>query len=456
MDRQEILNVINSQRQFFNEGHTKNVNFRIRQLKKLLSAIKKNESKIAEALEKDLGRSEFDSFVGDILPVEKNIHYHIKNIKKWVKPQKVKSDFSSVGLIYPEPLGNVLIISPWNYPFLLSIEPLISVIAAGNCAILKPSEISSYSSEIINNIIRETFAPEYIKVIEGGIEETQMLLNEKFDHIFFTGSTTVGKIVYEAAAKNLTPVLLELGGKSPCIVDKNIDFKKTADRIILGKTFNNGQTCIAPDYVFVERKIKDRFVQELKKSIKSFYGENPQESPFYSRIINEKQFDRLMQYLNEGKITHGGKIDRDNLYIEPTLIEDVSPDFKIMQEEIFGPILPIMEYDKIEEVITFINSKPKPLALYVFSRNKRFYNNIMLKTSAGGMSINDTLMHFTSDELPFGGVGNSGIGKYHGKYGFDALSNQKGIFKNTFLFDIKGINILTRNLYCFFKKFKND
>lgn len=452
MNEHEISNLINLQKNFFYENHTKNIDFRIFQLRKLLATIEKNEAEIIKAIRKDLGRSDVDAYLGDISPIKKSIKYHIKHIKEWAKPKKVKSILpGSLSFIYPEPLGNVLIISPWNYPFLVLIDPLIGVISAGNCAILKPSEISSNTSKILNKIISETFSPEYIKVIEGGVEETQFLLRQKFDHIFFTGSTTVGKIVYEAAAKNLTPVILELGGKSPCIVDKDIDFRKTADRIIWGKTFNCGQTCTAPDHVFVDKSIKDKFIQELKVSIEKFYGENPQESKFYSRIINEKHFDRLMQYLKNGKIIYGGKTDKSDLYIEPTLIEDVEPDFKILQDEIFGPILPIMEYENIENVIQFVKSRPKPLALYVFSRNKIFCNNIVSKISAGGMCINDTLMHAMSDESPFGGVGNSGIGKYHGKYGFDALSNQKSIFKNTFLIDR---NILYPPYKLSFKWFK--
>lgn len=435
MNKQELLNVIDSQKKFFSQGHTKSVDFRISQLKKLLAAIEQNEALIIKAIKKDLGRSEVDSYLGDVSPLKTSIQYHIKNIKNWAKPKGVKSIPGSKGFIYPEPLGNVLVISPWNYPFLVLIDPLIGVITAGNTAVLKPSEVSFHTSEVLAKIINETFAPEYIKVIEGGVEETQFLLEQKFDLMFFTGSTKVGQIVYEAAAKNLTPVILELGGKSPCIVDKDIDFRKTANRIIWGKTFNNGQTCTAPDYVFVDKRIKEKFMQELIKSIQTFFTKDPQESDYYSRIINEKHFDRLSQYLTDGKIIYGGKSDKSNLYIEPTLIEGTSFDSKIMQEEIFGPILPIFEYDDIEEVIKFITSRPKPLALYVFSKNRKFYNNVVQKTTAGGMCINDTLMHVASDELPFGGVGFSGIGKYHGEYGFKALSNMKSIFKNTFAFD---------------------
>lgn len=451
MNNQEILSIIDSQRKFFNQGHTKNVDFRILQLKKLLGAIEKHESEIIETIRKDLGRCEVDAYLGDVSGLKKSIQYHIQSVKAWAKPQKVKSMPGGKNFIYPEPLGNVLVISPWNYPFLVLIDPLIGVISAGNTAVLKPSEISCNTAKVVEKIIKETFESEYIAVIQGGVEETQFLLEQKFNHIFFTGSTQVGKIVYEAAAKNLTPVILELGGKSPVIVDKDIDFRKTANRLIWGKTFNTGQTCTAPDYVFVDKRIKEKFVQELIKSIKTFFGENPQESEFYSRIINEKQFDRLSQYLNDGKIIYGGKTDRADLYIEPTLIEGISYDNKIMQEEIFGPILPIFEYEDINEVIGFITSRPKPLALYVFSKNKKFCCNIVQKTSAGGMSINDTLMHVSFDNLPFGGVGYSGIGKYHGKFGFEALSNMKSIFKNTFLFDR---NIIYPPFKLGFKKMK--
>lgn len=435
MNHHEILNVLEAQRKFFAKGQTKNIDFRITQLKKLLKAVEKNENQIIKAIQKDLGRSEVDAYLGDVSGIKTSIQYHIKNVKNWAKPKKVKSMPGSKSFVYPEPLGNVLVISPWNYPFMVLIDPLIGVITAGNTAVLKPSEISSHTSEVVAKMINETFDSNYIHVIQGAVEETQYLLEQNFDLIFFTGSTKIGHVVYEAAAKNLTPVILELGGKSPCIVDKDIDFRKTADRIIWGKTFNNGQTCTAPDYVFVDKKIKEKFVEELIKSIQNFFTLYPQESPFYSRIINERHFDRLAKYLDEGKILYGGATDRSNLFIEPTLMEGVSFEASVMQEEIFGPILPIFEYENIDEVINFVTSRPKPLALYVFSKSKRFYNNVVQKTTAGGMCINDTIMHVASNELPFGGVGFSGIGKYHGRYGFEALSNMKSIFKNTFAFD---------------------
>jgi len=435
MNKEEIISIIKSQQDFFKTGITKNVEFRIEQLSKLLDATKLYEQEITEALKKDLGRHEIDSFLFDIAGIEKSIKLHIKNLKKWTAPKYVKSIAGGQSFIQAEPLGDVLILGPWNYPYLLAIDPLVGAISAGNCAILKPSEIASHTAKIVNKIISIIYPANYVKVIEGGIEESQILLEQKFDFIFFTGSTPVGKIVYEAAAKNLTPVTLELGGKSPVIVDKNIDFEKAAKRVIWGKFINNGQTCISPDYLFVDKSIKEQFVEQLKLSIKKFYGEDPQKSEYYSRIINEKNFDRLSEYLKCGEIIYGGKTDRNDLYIEPTLIYNPSLDSKIMQDEIFGPILPIFEYENINEVINIINNKPKPLAFYVFSNNKPFYKNIIAKTSAGGMSINDTIMHITFDNLPFGGVGASGIGRYHGKSTFDTFSNFKSIFKNSFLFD---------------------
>jgi len=435
MNKEEIKNGIKSQRDFFQTGATKSIKFRIEQLNKLLHATKEHKQEIIDALKNDLGRHGIDSFFGEVVPIEKCIKFQIENIKKLVSPTYVKSVPGGQSFIQAEPLGDVLIISPWNYPYSLAIEPLVGAIAAGNCAVLKPSEMTPNTSQIINKIISKIFDPDFVKVIEGGVEESQFLLEQKFDFIFFTGSTTVGKIVYEAAAKNLTPVVLELGGKSPVIVDKDIDLKIAANRIVWGKLFNNGQTCIAPDYLFVDKNIKEKFIEQLKLSIKTFYGEDPQKNMFYSRIVNERNFDRLIEYLKCGEIIYGGKTDRNDLYIEPTLIYNPSIDSKIMQEEVFGPILPIIEYEKVDDVINFINSRPKPLALYVFSKNKDFNQNMISKTTAGGMSINDTLMHVASEDLPFGGVGDSGIGRYHGKSNFDVFSNYKSIFKNTFLFD---------------------
>lgn len=432
MQEQEIINSVKEQRIFFESEKTKDINYRIEQLKKLKKLIIEKEKEIVEAIKKDLRRCEFENYIHDVSFVVKEIDFMLENIKIMAKPQKVKSPPGSESIIYPEPYGCVLIISPWNYPFLLTISPLVGAITAGNCSIIKPSEYSMNTSKIIRELINDNFDSGFIKAIEGGIEESQTLLEQKFDYIFFTGGTAIGKIVYEHAAKNLTPVTLELGGKSPCIVDEDIDLKKTVKRIAWGKFLNNGQTCIAPDYIFVNKKIKTKFVEELKKCIIEFYGNDVQTSPYYSRIINEKHFDRVVKLLSECSVIFGGQTDRNDLFIAPTLVDNVDFNHKIMQEEIFGPILPIIDYSSIDEVIEFINKRPKALVLYLFSTNEEITNEVIKKISSGEICINDTLMHFMSESLPFGGVGQSGIGKYHRKYSFDTFSHQKGIFKNSF------------------------
>lgn len=436
MQQQEIIDLVEKQRIFFGSGKTKDVNYRIKQLKKLKNLIITKEKDIVEAVKKDLKRCEFENYAHDIAFAMSEIDFMLENIDEMTKPQKVKSPPSSESIIYQEPYGCALIISPWNYPFQLAIAPLVGAIAAGNCVIIKPSELSMNTSKIISELINDNFESGFIKVIEGGTEESQALLNQKFDYIFFTGGTAIGKIVYEHAAKNLTPVTLELGGKSPCIVDKDVDLKKTARRIAWGKFLNSGQTCIAPDYIFVNKDIKTKFVEELKNCIIEFYGAEAQKSPCYSRIINEKAFDRLVGILSDCNVIFGGQADRNDLFIAPTLIDNVDFNHKIMQEEIFGPILPIIDYSSIDEVINFINNGPKPLALYVFTTKEDIADKVIEKTSSGGMCINDTLMHVISQHLPFGGVGQSGIGVYHGKYSFDTFSHQKSVFKNSFDSDI--------------------
>ncbi|MFA7107165.1 MAG: aldehyde dehydrogenase family protein, partial [Candidatus Izemoplasmatales bacterium] len=337
--------------------------------------------------------------------------------------------------IKPEPLGVSLIISPWNYPFQLLMAPLAANIAAGNCAFLKPSEISPNTSAILANLIPQYFNPDYIAIIEGGVAETTELLKLKFDHIFYTGSSQVGKIVMAAAAQNLCPVTLELGGKSPCVIDENVPLKQTARKIAWGKFLNAGQTCIAPDYILVHESIKKSFVEVLQTTITEFYGENPQNSSHYARIINQKHWQRLISYLKNAKIIFGGDSSEEHLFIAPTIVENPDLSSPLMMEEIFGPILPIITYTEIEEVAKFINDRPKPLAMYVFSKNKKNINYLISRTSSGGMCINDTLSHITSSELPFGGVGESGMGNYHGKAGFDTFSHYKSIMKKSFLLD---------------------
>ncbi|MDJ0688743.1 MAG: aldehyde dehydrogenase [Xenococcaceae cyanobacterium MO_188.B32] len=432
-----IEETLEKQKRFFASGKTKNVNFRIEQLNKLESAIKNHEPAILKALKEDLNKPEFEAYIE--MAVISDIKYARKNIKSWVKPKKVKTpidQFPASARIHPEPLGSILIISPWNYPFSLMINPLIGAIAAGNCAVLKPSEIAPATSKVLRKIIEATFTPEYISIFEGGAEISQELLAEKFDHIFFTGGTKIGQIVMEAAAKNLTPVTLELGGKSPCIVERNIDLKESAKRIAWGKFLNSGQTCIAPDYLLVERTIKNDLVTTINQCIKDFYGTEPQSSPDYARIVSQRHFERLVALLQDGKIITGGQIDEADLYIAPTLMDNVALDAPLMQEEIFGPILPIIEYTNLEEAIAFVNERPKPLALYIFSKDKIKQQKVINSTSSGGVCINDTIMHVGVPELPFGGVGNSGIGNYHGKASFDTFSHHKSILQRYFWFDL--------------------
>ncbi|WP_375510123.1 aldehyde dehydrogenase [uncultured Nostoc sp.] len=434
-----IGNIIQTQREFFQTGKTKDVTFRIEQLKNLKQAIIEHEQSIVEALQADLHKPEVETYLTEI-SVIKDIDYAIKHLQNWTKPQKaaVSWDFFSYSAkIYPEPLGVVLIIGPWNYPFQLIISPLIGAIAAGNCAIIKPSEIASHTSDIIAKIIAKNFDPAYLAVIEGGVEASQKLLAEKFDHIFFTGGTAVGKIIMAAAAKYLTPVTLELGGKSPCIVDTDINLEHTVKRITWGKFINAGQTCIAPDYLLVNKTIKKDLIDGLEKSLKEFYGENPVNSPDYARIISQKHFDRLVSFLKDGEVVIGGENQPSERYIAPTLIDNVSLEDSVMQEEIFGPILPMIEYTDIAEAIALINSRPKPLALYLFSQDKNLQKQVLQQTSSGGVCINDTVMQVGVSSLPFGGVGDSGIGNYHGKASFDTFSHKKSVLQNSFWLDLK-------------------
>jgi aldehyde dehydrogenase (NAD+) len=433
-----IADIIQKQRDFFQTGKTKDVDFRVAQLKILKQAVFENIEVIIKALQADLRKPEFEAYALEVGQL-KEIDSTIKNIQNWVKPKKVSvppEQLPASAKIYPEPLGVVLIISPWNYPFQLAISPLIGAIAAGNCTIIKPSEISSHTSAVIAEIIAKYFNPDYITVVEGGVETNQQLLAEKFDHIFFTGGTAVGKIIMEAAAKHLTPVTLELGGKSPCIVDTDINLEHTAKRITWGKFINAGQTCIAPDYLLVNQKIKPDLLNAIEKCIKEFYGNNPESSPDYARLISQKHFQRVAKFIENGNIKIGGEINQDECYISPTVLDNVSPEASIMQEEIFGPILPVMEYSDIKEAISFINSKPKPLALYLFSNNKTLQQKVLQDTSSGGVCINDTVMQFGVSSLPFGGVGESGMGSYHGKKSFDTFSHYKSVLQRNFLIDL--------------------
>ncbi len=434
-----IRNIIDRQRAYFAAGYTKKVSFRIEQLKKLNKVIDAREADIIEALNKDFGKPPFETIATEIGIVKEEIEFAIKHLNYWARPYKVKSsliNYPSEDHIYSDPYGVVLIISPWNYPFQLIIGPLIAAIAAGNCAVLKPSEMTPHTSQVVEEIIYEIFDSEYIAIVQGGVETATSLLAEKFDHIFFTGSIKVGKIVMEAAAKHLTPVTLELGGKSPCIVDESAILDIAAKRIVWGKFVNAGQTCVAPDYLLVEESIKEAFKAKLVETISSFYGANPQDSKDFSRIINDRHFNKLTSYLEYGKIVTGGETDASERYIAPTIIDEVHWEDPLMQEEIFGPILPMITYKELNEAIYRITQLPKPLALYLFSEKSAVHKKVLTETSSGGVCINDTLSHYANPYLPFGGVGSSGMGNYHGKAGFLAFSHSKSVLKRSTWVDI--------------------
>lgn len=435
-----ISDIICQQREFFNTGKSKDIGFRITQLKKLQKAVIDHEAAIIAALKTDLHKSEFETYTTEIALCKKEINYALKQIANWTKPQKANiplEQFPGFGRIYPEPLGVVLIISPWNYPFQLIIAPLVGAIAAGNCAILKPSEIAAHTSKLLAEILPKYFDPAYIAVVEGGVEISQQLLAEKFDHIFFTGGTTIGRKVMEAAAKHLTPVTLELGGKSPCIVDADTNIEYTARRITWGKFINAGQTCVAPDYLLVEQSIKQELLDKIQKCIREFLGEQPATSPDYARIINQKHFNRLVEFLQYGKTIIGGESNSSELYIAPTVLDGVSLESPVMQDEIFGPILPVLTFSDVAEAIAIVNQKPKPLALYLFSHNKNLQRRVLQSTSSGSVCINDTVMQFAVPGLPFGGVGSSGMGKYHGKASFDTFSHYKSVLNRSLILDVK-------------------
>ncbi len=427
----DILDTINKQREFFLSGATLDIGFRKQQMKKLKAAIEKHEKDIIRALYQDLHKDYFEAYATEIGFVYEEISLMLKKLSRWAKPKRVRTPltgFAGKSYILYEPYGNALIISPWNYPFQLTFTPLVGAIAAGNTVILKPSPYSQHTSQVMANIIKETFDPSYVALFQGHRDVNQFLLEQKFDFIFFTGSPNTGKVVMSYAAKNLTPLILELGGKSPTIVDADAKLKLAAKSIVWGKLINAGQTCIAPDYLFVHKGVKDDLLKLMVKYIERFYGKNPKEAHHYPRIINEQNVDRLYEYLKCGKIYYGGQVDRSDRYVQPTILTDVDPECDVMKYEIFGPILPVLEFTDIEEVIKFVNQRPKPLAFYYFGKNKERIKYILSRTTSGGASINDTLMHFVNPNLPFGGVGNSGMGRYHGRHSFEAFSNPRAVY----------------------------
>lgn len=428
--------ILIAQRDYFGSQATKPVNFRITQLKRLRDVLKSNETKMNDAIYADFKKSRFDAFTNELALLYLDIDEAIRNLSKWSKRKKVGTNlinFPAKSYIYPEPIGSSLIIGAWNYPFQLSFAPVIAAIAAGNTVVLKPSEVPSATSAIISQIVNDTFDKKYFYVVEGGVPETTELLKLKWDKIFFTGSVPVGKIVYKAAAENLTPVTLELGGKSPAIVTNKADINLAVKRIVWGKFLNAGQTCIAPDYVIVDEAVEKEFISKLVKRIEemkfSFENEN------YVQIINEKNMDRLSKLLEEDKIIYGGEIDMDKRYFSPTVMRDVSFDDKVMQDEIFGPILPIISYSNLDDAIRRIKQLPKPLSCYLFTKESGTKRKVIRELSFGGGAVNDTIMHITNSKLPFGGVGSSGIGHYHGQAGFDAFTHNKSVLDKGTWFD---------------------
>ncbi|MEO1591356.1 MAG: aldehyde dehydrogenase [Cyanobacteria bacterium J06632_22] len=445
--------VLAAQRAYFVTGATKPVAFRLAQLQRLKAAILARQTEIVAAARADLGRPEFEGYFE--LNILDELGYLLKHLKRWTQPRKVQvplTQLPGTAWIQPDPLGVVLIIGPWNYPFQLVISPLMGAIAAGNCAIIKPSELAPATSRVVADLIRETFEPHHVAVLEGGVEASQALLAEKFDHIFFTGGTRIGQIVMEAAAKQLTPVTLELGGKSPCIIDKDVNLAVAAKRIAWGKYLNMGQSCVAPDYLLVHEDIKQPLLTEFQQVLTEFFGDDPARSPDLARVVNDRQFDRLTGLLAGETATIGGETDRDSRYIAPTVLGDVSWDAPIMQDEIFGPILPVLTYRDMGDAIAQINARPKPLALYIFSNDKVIQDRVLSETSSGGVCINDVFLHLAIWGLPFGGVGNSGIGAYHGKASFDTFSHQKSVLRKPFWFDLAWRYAPYANKLGFFKK----
>ncbi|MBS1985563.1 MAG: aldehyde dehydrogenase [Bdellovibrionales bacterium] len=438
MSAPNIPHLIQLQRDYFRSGKTRSLATRTEVLRKISNWIVTHEARIFAALKADLGKPAQEAYVGEVRFVIEDIKHVLAKVEAWTKTRKVPSPlalFPSHGEVRLEPYGVVLIQAPWNYPFQLLLSPLVGAIAAGNTAVLKPSEFAVATQEIVAELVAACCDPAHVTVVKGDASTSQKLLAEKFDYIFFTGSTNVGRKVMQAAAQHLTPVTLELGGKSPCIVDAHTDIEKAATRIAWGKFFNAGQTCVAPDYLYVHESIRTRFVFELGRALVKFYGENPQQSPDYARIINASHFERLIGLIDPKKVKVGGTCDAVDRYIAPTLLHNVTWDDAIMQQEIFGPLLPIFGYENIDDVIRTVNQHPKPLALYFFSNDKALQEKVLEEISFGGGCINDCIVHLSNFDLPFGGVGDSGLGAYHGRYSIETFSHQKGVLRNALWFD---------------------
>ncbi|HHB2166851.1 aldehyde dehydrogenase [Bacillus cereus] len=450
-----VSSIVNKQKAYFYNGHTRSVEVRKNNLKKLYEGIQRFEEEIFQALKLDLNKSVHESFTTEVGYVLKEISFQLKHISSWSKPKRVRTaltHFGSKGKVVPEPYGVTLIIAPWNYPFQLAIAPLVGALAAGNTIVLKPSELTPNVSKLITRMLAELFQEELVAVVEGGVEESTALLKEPFDYIFFTGSVGVGKVVMEAAAKQLTPLTLELGGKSPCIVHKDAKVDVTARRIVWGKFLNAGQTCVAPDYLYVHASVKEQLIEALRHEIAEQYGNEPLQNENYVRIVSERHFERLCRFLQDGQVAIGGNYKRDTLHIEPTVVKDITWQDAVMEDEIFGPILPIIEYENIEEVIDTIQQHPKPLALYVFSEDKEVQKTVTNNISYGGGCVNDVVYHLATPYLPFGGVGSSGLGSYHGEESFRTFSHYKSILAQSTAFDMKIRYSSTKSALKFIRK----
>lgn len=435
----QIKEIVQAQRDFYLSGATKSYKFRIDMLRSLRSMLEKYEKSIYKALKQDLNKSTFDTFTTELGFLYNEIKHTESNLKEWMKDEQIDAPLTHKGtknFIRKEPYGVSLIISPWNYPLQLAIAPAIGAIAAGNTVVIKPSEYSPSTSSLLAKIIRDTFDPKFLAVVQGAKDVSQELLNQRFDYIFFTGSTSVGKVIMREASKYLTPVTLELGGKSPAIIDKDANVTLTAKRIAWGKFTNAGQTCVAPDYLYVHDDIKEKLLKEMKKQIKKMYSKNALQYEKYVRIINQNHFNRLSAYLSNGTIVYGGDVDQEQLKIEPTILDSITWDDPVMQDEIFGPILPVLTFKKMDDVISELKHREKPLALYYFGEKEKNQEKVMNSLSFGGGCVNDTLYHLANPNLPFGGVGQSGMGAYHGKNSFDTFSHHKSILKQTTKFDI--------------------
>lgn len=435
----EIEKLVRRQRRFFGKGCTMSRAFRIQALDRLEKTIKKNEGEIRHALYQDLHKSSFESYMTEVGMVLSELSFVKRHLKTWMKDKTVPTplaQFPAKSFVTHEPYGVVLVMAPWNYPFMLCLDPLIGAIAAGNCCILKPSAYSEHVSAVIAKIIRQAFPPEFVAVVEGGRAENQELLEQRFDYIFFTGGVTVGRLVMEKVARYLTPVTLELGGKSPCIVDSTANLKMAAKRLVFGKYLNSGQTCVAPDYLLVQESVKEEFLVYVKHYIRQMFGEAPLKNPDYPRMINEKHYRRVMELLREGQTEIGGYGDEKRLQIAPTVLTGITEKSPVMQEEIFGPVLPVLTFKETAEAVGFVKEREKPLALYLFTRDKRTERKVLRNLSFGGGCVNDTIIHLATPHMGFGGVGGSGMGSYHGRESFETFSHKKSVVRKSDMIDL--------------------